>query len=442
MSMPTSRSLSELLNPERAGREMYALAEELFPICRSITGDGVRETLNIVRRSIELNIHEVPSGSEVFDWTIPKEWNIRDAYVKDSRGRKVIDFKNNNLHVMNYSVPVDKTVDLAELKQHLYTLPDRPDWIPYRTSYYKEAWGFCVTHKQMLELEEGEYTVHIDSTLKNGFLTYAEHVHQGATTDEVLFTTHVCHPSLANDNLSGIAVLTHLASMLSTCATRYTYRFLWIPGTIGSIAWLAGNHETVAHIKHGVVVSCVGDGGGPIYKRSRREYTEINRIMEHVLKSGYDSAVIEEFSPYGYDERQFCSPGFDLPVGLLQRSKYGQYPQYHTSADSLDYIKPVHLAESLGILAQAIDILEQNIVYRSTNPFCEPQLGKRGLYESMGGGNEKVARQMAMLWVLNLSDGGNSLLDIAERSRLPFADVSRAASSLEDNGLLQRAAEA
>lgn len=417
---------------------MYRLAEDLYPICRSISGNGVRETLRIIRSHVPLEMHEIASGTEVFDWKIPKEWNVRDAYIKDPQGRKVVDFRNSNLHLVNYSVPVRKTIDLNELKGHLHTLPEHPDWIPYRTSYYKETWGFCLSHRQMLELAEGEYDVCIDSTLEDGHLTYGEYVHEGATQDEVLLTTHVCHPSLANDNLSGIAVLSYLAALLSRRPTRYTYRFLWIPGTIGSIAWLAQNQATVGHIRHGLVISCVGDGGGPTYKRSRRDNTEINRVMEYVLKSSVDSPVIEEFYPYGYDERQFCSPGFNLPVGLLQRSKYGQYPQYHTSADDLGYIKPVHLAETLRVLARAIDMLECNVVYTSNNPYCEPQLGKRGLYEAMGGGNDKVQRQMALLWVLNLSDGGHSLLDIAEKSNMPFGEISRAASLLEEHGLLRR----
>jgi aminopeptidase-like protein len=433
--------MPEAAAPEgNAGEEMHALARRLFPLCRSITGNGVRQTLAIVGEHVPLEIREVPSGRRVFDWTVPDEWNIRDAYVKDSSGRRVIDFRSSNLHVVNYSAPVNRTVDLEELRRHLHSLPQQPDWVPYRTSYYQKDWGFCISHNQLLGLKEDRYEVVIDSTLAPGHLTYAECVLQGDSADEVLLTTHVCHPSLANDNLSGIVVLTHLARHLRRLTRRrYTYRLLWMPGTIGSITWLSENRDRVGNIRHGLVVTCLGDGGGPTYKRSRRGSAEIDRVMEHVLKTSFDRPVIEDFSPYGYDERQFCSPGFDLPVGLLQRSKHGQFPQYHTSADDLGLIEPRHLAESLDALMEAVSVLEEDGCYLNTNPHCEPQLGRRGLYEAMGGANDKVSRQMAMLWVLNLCDGGHTLLDIAVRSGMPFRDIRQAARMLEAKGLLRPA---
>lgn len=426
------------INMSDAGIAMYDMARHLFPICRSITGNGVRETLSIINNSIPLQIHEIPSGTQVFDWTIPKEWNIRDAYIKDPEGRKIVDFRRNNLHVVNYSMPLHATMSLHELRKHLHTLPDRPDWIPYRTSYYNESWGFCLSEKLLNTLQDGDYEVFIDSSLDIGHLTYAEFVIKGETSDEVLLTTHICHPSLANDNLSGIVVLTHLASILGLKNRRYTYRLLWIPGTIGSIAWLALNQEGYSRIKHGLVMTCLGDNGGPTFKRSRRENSKINRVMEHVLCMNYSDAVIEEFYPYGYDERQFCSPGIDLPVGLIQRSKHGQYPEYHTSADNLNFIAPEHLAESLRLIVLALDILENDAVYFNKLPYCEPQLGKRNLYDTIGGDKDRAARQLALLWVLNMSDGEHSLLDIAIRSKIPFNEIFSVAIKLEQSGLLQR----
>jgi aminopeptidase-like protein len=418
------------------GAEIFALAAELFPICRSITGDGVRETLRHISGHIDVDIHEVPTGTNVFDWTIPKEWNIRDAYVSDESGRKIIDFSASNLHVLNYSVPVRKRVSLKELKQHLHSLPEQPDVIPYRTSYYAENWGFCVPHRLAESLEEGFYDVVIDSTLKDGALIYGEHVHKGSSDDEILLTTHICHPSLANDNCSGLALVTHLAKRLKGKNTRYTYRFLFAPGTIGAITWLARNEDRVALIKHGLVISGVGDGGGPTYKRSRRGNAEIDQVMAHVLRHrGRDSTILD-FSPYGYDERQYCSPGFNLPVGMFQRTQYGKYPEYHTSADDLGFIQPHHLENSYTIIRAALEILEGNERFRSTSPKCEPQLGKRGLYAAIGNEKDGDSKKMAMLWVLNYADGEHSLLDVAERSELPFVIIRSAAETLFEHGLL------
>jgi aminopeptidase-like protein len=422
--------------PENLGQSMHALIAELYPICRSITGDGVRETLQRLQRLVPLTVHEVPSGTQVFDWTVPREWNIRDAYVKNSRGERVIDFKKSNLHVLNYSVPVQARMPLSELKSHLITLPDHPDWIPYRTSYYKEAWGFCLSHKQLLELPEDNYEVFIESSLKDGHLTYGELLLPGETADEILISCHICHPSLANDNLSGMAVASFLARNLSNLTRRYSYRFLFIPGTIGAITWLALNESKVGNIKHGLVLAGVGDAGPLSYKKSRRGNTAMDRAAIHVLGQFDPNAKVFDFSPYGYDERQYCSPGFNLAVGRLSRTPHGTFPEYHTSADNMSFVHPNSLKESYSACESIFSILERNRTYRNTNPKCEPQLGKRGLYRVIGGSADSGAMELAMLWVLNLSDGDHSLLDIAERARLNFDSIYQAAIALQEHGLL------
>jgi aminopeptidase-like protein len=428
--------LGRLLDDAGIGEEIHALAAEIYPICRSITGDGVRATLDHLARHIDLEVHEVPTGTQVFDWTIPREWRIRDAYIKNAAGERVVDFRRCNLHVLNYSQPVHDRLPLAVLKEHIFTLPDQPRLIPYRTSYYAERWGFCMAHEQLEALPDGIYEVLIDASLEDGSLTYGEYLHRGETDDEVLLSAHICHPSLANDNCSGLALLTHLAKRLAPLGTRYSYRFVFAPGTIGAIAWLARNERRVDRIRHGLVLSCVGDGGGPTYKRSRRGDALVDRAMAHVLRHAGGSPTILDFSPYGYDERQYCSPGFDLPVGLFQRSQFGTFPEYHTSADDLDFIRADHLASSYRLIAGALDVLENDRRPVSTNPKCEPQLGRRGLYAALGGSKDGAAKSMAFLWILNLADGRHSLLDIAERADLPFGVVVEAARLLQDSGLL------
>jgi aminopeptidase-like protein len=417
------------------GTAMYDLIGELFPICRSITGDGVRKTLRILERHVPMTISEVPTGTQVFDWTIPQEWNIRDAYIKNSRGERIVDFQRSNLHVLNYSVPVHATMALEELRPHLFSNADRPHSIPYRTSYYKQAWGFCLAHEQLLRLDDGPYEVCIDSTLADGHLTYGECFLPGASDDEILVSCHVCHPSLCNDNLSGISVATFLAREIARNAHQYSYRFLFIPGTIGAITWLARNQEAASRIKHGLVLTCVGDAGGFHYKQSRRANTSIDRAIAHVLQQASVSHEVRPFSPYGYDERQFCSPGFNLPVGCLMRSVWGEFPEYHTSADDLTFVQPRALAETLKICAETMDLLEHDRVYRNTSPFCEPALGRRGLYAPTEGGGIGTTN-LARLWVLSLSDGSHSLLDIVERSGMRFADIRDAAAELANHGLL------
>ena len=419
------------------GEQMYGVISDLYPVCRSITGNGVRSTLERIRQEIPLTIHEVPSGTPVFDWVVPLEWNIKDAYIITPAGEKIAEFKKNNLHVLNYSIPVRKKVTLDKLQQHLFTLPAHPDWIPYRTSYYKENWGFCITHNQFQALPDGEYEVLIDATLEQGHLTYGEFFIQGETDKEVLVSCHICHPSLCNDNLSGIALTTYLAKYLAERRLRYSYRFLFIPATIGSIAWLALNEEKTKNIKHGLVVTCVGDGGPFSYKKSRRGSAEIDRVVLHVLRHSRGDFHEIDFYPYGYDERQYCSPGFNLAVGSLTRSSHGQFPEYHTSADNLDLVKPQYLKESFATYIDVIDVLESNRTFLNLNPKCEPQLGKRGLYNSVGAPEGHKIKEMALLWVLSMSDGEHDLLDIAERSGESFSDIKNAAQALLDCGLLK-----
>lgn len=416
---------------------MVALVDRLFPLCRSITGDGVRATLDIVDESIPLTVYEVPTGTDVLDWTVPPEWNIRDAYVADSTGRRVIDFAESNLHVVGYSIPVRATMTLQELRPHLYTLADQPDAIPYRTSYYKPDWGFCLSQRVLDELPDGTYDVVIDSSLTDGSLTYAEHVIEGQVADEVIFSCHTCHPSLANDNLAAIAVAVELSRRLSHTKPRYTYRFIFAPGTIGAITWLARNTEHLRNIRGGLVLACAGDRGSLTYKRSRRADTEIDLAVEHVLASSERLHTVVDFSPYGYDERQFCSPGFNLPVGSLTRTPYGGYPEYHTSGDDLDFVAAEAMTDTLEALCEFVAVLERNRQYVNLFPHGEPQLGRRGLYEHLGGRSDTKQAQMAMLWVLNLSDGDHSLLDISRRAGLPMDVVVAAADALRDTGLLK-----
>ncbi len=417
---------------------MQQLMRELFPICRSITGNGVRKTLSIVGEHIPLTLHEVPSGTRVLDWTVPKEWNIRDAWIKDRSGRRVVDFRANNLHVVSYSIPVHGWMPLAELKTHLFSLPEHPDWIPYRTSYYNESWGFCVAHSQLTQLNDDEYEVCIDSTLEDGHLTYGECVVPGQSTDEVLLSCHVCHPSLCNDNLAGISLAVALVEYLQSLPhLEHTYRLLFVPGTIGSITWLARNRAHLGNVKHGLVITCVGHGDTFTYKKSRRGNADIDRIAEHVLKNFGAAFAIQDFFPWGYDERQYCSPGFDLPVGCLMRAPHGTFPEYHTSADNLAFVDPSDLIGSLRLYRQVVDVLENNRVFENQFPEGEPQLGKRGLYTAIGGDSKAAERQLTMLWILNLTDGKHSLLDIAERAGVAFADVLATARVLEQHGLLK-----
>src|SRR5438132_4304388 len=431
------RRLIDELEPQVIGPAMHAIVRELFPICRSITGEGLRRSLRVLQRVAPLALREVPTGTAVFDWVVPREWNLIAARLVGPDGEVIVDADRLNLHVLNYSVPFRGKVGLEELEKHLHSLPDQPSRVPYRTSYYKEDWGFCLTHEQRARLRPGEYDVLIETSLTDGSLTYGEVVLPGASTDEVLVSAHCCHPSLANDNLSGMVLAASLARLLGGLPLRYTYRFLFVPGTIGSITWLALNEERARRIAHGLVVAGVGDAGRLTYKRSRRGATEIDRAVLHVLPSSGQDYESRDFSPYTHAARQTCTPGSALAVASPTRTRPGEYPEYHTSGDNPDLVRPDRLVDSLRRYLEVFEVPEGHRTYLNLSPKGEPQLGKRGLYGSIGGQTHAVASQMALLWLLSLSDGSHSLLDIAERSRLPFNDVHRAARTLEAAGLLR-----
>ncbi len=420
---------------------MYSLVERLYPICRSITGEGFRETQRILQEYVpSLALRGVPSGSQAFDWTVPKEWNISDAYVRGPSGDKVIDFRDSNLHVVNYSAPVHERLSLEELKKRLHSLPESPSLIPYRTSYYKRDWGFCLAHEDLTKLAEGTYEVFIDSTLEDGELNYGEWVHQGETDEEVLFTAHACHPSLCNDNLSGVVVAAFLAHLLARTQTRYTYRVLFLPGGIGSVVWMSRNQDILPRIRHGLVLSCIGDAAPFTYKKTRRGDATIDTVVQHVLKAAGAEHQVIDFSPYGYDERNFCSPRHNLPVGSLTRSTHSEFSGYHSSGDNLDLVSGSRLEEALFACLSVVSVLEGDCRYLNLIPDAEPQLGKRGLYGMMGGLQKRAAMEMALLWVMNLSDGRHGLLEIAERSGYSFDLIREAAELLVTHEILRRAA--
>ncbi|MGY1831191.1 DUF4910 domain-containing protein [Geodermatophilus sp. SYSU D01180] len=422
------------------GEGMHAAIRPLYPICRSITGDGVRATLDVLAESLDLERHGVPSGTQAFDWTVPDEWNVRDAYVADRSGRRVVDFRRHNLHLVSYSAPVRATMTLDELRPHLHTLPDRPAWIPYRTTYYSRDWGFCLADDQLRAMDDGPYDVVVDTTLAPGELTWGELVLPGESPDEVVLSAHVCHPSLANDNLSGIAVATEVARTLAALPSRrLTYRFLFAPGTIGSITWLSRNADVLPRIRHGLVLTGLGGTGPLVYKRTRRGTRPVDRAAAHVVTR--HGGEVRGYSPYGYDERQYNAVGFDLPVGRLSRTPHGEYPEYHTSADDLAFVRPAELAESYTAVLEVLDVLENDDCFENLSPYGEPQLGKRGLYPSTGG-RQATDAVMAMLWVLGYADGATSLLDVASVAGTDFAGLRRAASALLAAGLLVRAAAA
>lgn len=426
--------------PPELGPELLAMIERLYPICRSITGDGVRETLAIVDDVVGLDIHEVPSGTKVLDWTVPDEWNIRDAYIADAAGNRLVDFRASNLHVVNYSVPVRAHMTLDELRPHLHSLPEQPTLVPYRTSYYVPTWGFCLSHHQLESLDasgyDGEYEVVIDSTLEPGSLTYGEAVVPGELDDEILISSHVCHPSLCDDNLTGIAVAAHLAARLAAGPTpRHTFRFVFAPGTIGAITWLAEHRDEATRIAAGLTLTCLGDAHDLTYKRTEHGDARIDRAVEYVLAVNGVAHDVIDFFPYGYDERQYNSPGFRAPVGSLMRGRHGQFPEYHTSADDLDFVSGDQLLESFAVLATALSIADRDRALVNVEPHGEPQLGSRGLYTALGG-TDIADAQLAMLWVLNQSDGTRSLLDIAERSGIGFDAIADTAAVLAEHGLL------
>ena len=419
------------------GEAMHGLLRDLYPIPRSITGEGVRETLRRLAELVPMTIHEIPSGTRVLDWTVPQEWEVRDAWVADPEGRRVVDFADSTLHLVGYSTGVRANLSLDELRPRLHTLPDHPDWIPYRTSYYERDWGFCMAHRVRESLPDGRYEVCIDARHFDGSLSYGEVLLEGENRDEVLISTHVCHPSLANDNLSGIVVATALARHISRWPERrYSYRFLFAPGTIGAIAWLAHNTAAVSRIRHGLVLSGVGYGDGITYKRSRQGGAAVDRTVEHVLRALGEPYESRPFEPYGYDERQYCSPGFDLPVGCFMRKPWSEYPEYHTSADNPSLVTRQALVDSYEKLVGVMGVLDRDRVYRNLSPMGEPQLGRRGLFRPTGG-EQVPGYELALLWVLNQADGTASLRDIADRSGLTFEAVRHAAGDLLRADLLE-----
>jgi aminopeptidase-like protein len=422
-----------------SGEAMLALVRRLYPLCRSITGDGVRETLRIVGEHVPLTLHEVASGTAVFDWSVPPEWNLREAWIADASGRRVVDARDSNLHVVSYSVPLRRRMPFSELRPHLHALPGQPDLIPYRTSYYKPDWGFCLSQRQLEALPDGEYEVCIDARLEPGHLSFGECRLPGERADEILVTTHVCHPSLANDNLSGIAVATALAAALSGRRRRLSYRFLFIPGTIGSLTWLALHRDALPPIRAGLSLVCLGDDRPLTYKRTLGGDAEIDRAAAQLFaERGAGDGLIDYF-PFGYDERQFNSPGFRLPFGSLMRGRHGHFPEYHTSADRPELLLPARLEDARDAALALFERIEGNARYRNLAPHGEPQLGRRGIYRAIGGERSLGDLSLAMLWLLALCDGSRDLLAVAERAGMPFALVRQAADVLEAHQLLSAA---
>ena len=421
------------------GNTMHSWAKDLFPICRSLTGLGVRETLQYIQCLIpELKICSVPSGTQAFDWIVPNEWTIRDAFIDDSAGTKLVDFKKNNLHIVGYSEPVDLWLTLEELKQHLHSLPDQPDAIPYVTSYYSKNWGFCLTHEKLQSLVPGRYHVVIDAELKPGVLNYGELILPGELDQEIFLSTYICHPSMANNELSGPVVTTALSQWLKTLTDRkYTYRIVFIPETIGSIVYLSQNIEYLKEqVIAGFNITCVGDDRCFSYLPSRNGNTLSDLVALHVLKHTDPDFIRYTWLDRGSDERQYCAPGVDLPIASIMRSKYGEYPEYHTSLDNLELVTPTGLQGGYDALRKAIEIIEKNVYLKST-VLCEPQLGNRGLYPTLS--TKESGRQVrAMMNMLSYCDGQNSLLDIAELIDEPFWGLTTIADQLIENDLLQK----
>ena len=456
--MTKKNILNNSLDLELIGNQMYDLMEELFPITRSITGKGVRKSLKILQNLINLKIHEIPTGFKVFDWTVPEEWNIDDAYIMNSKKEKIVDFNKSNIHVLQYSENIKKKITLDELKKHIFTLPDQPNSIPYVTSFYNKNWGFCMSHNEFLKLEDDDYFINIVSEHKNGSLTYGEFLIEGDSKEEILISTYVCHPSLCNDNLSGPVLTAFLAQYLSKVKMHYSIRFLFIPETIGAITWLALNENKIHNIVHGLVVTCVGDSGISTYKKSRDGNNVIDKVVEEVLIESGNPYKIMEFWPSGSDERQYCSPAFNLPVGSLMRTPYDMFDEYHTSDDDLSFMNKECLADSLSKYLLVIEKLNDNFknikleknvlgkkvstlndpVYQNLCPKCEPQLGKRKIYEEIGGVKKQnlLKQKKAIQWILNLSDGNHSLRNIQQRSGLEYEILLDMAKLLENKKLL------
>lgn len=422
------------------GEKMHAWATTLFPICRSLTGKGVRETLRFFREVVpDLAIHEIPSGTDVFDWTIPKEWAVKDAYIADSSGNRIVDFNKSNLHLVGYSAPVDKILTLEELKPNLYSIPDMPDAIPYITSYYKERWGFCLTHNEREKLTPGNYHVKIDTELFDGSLTYADYVLPGESEKEILISSYICHPSLANNELSGPIVAVALLKLLSQFPNRrYTYRFVFVPETIGAIAYLSKHFiKMKSHTIAGYVLTCIGDERNHTYLQSREENTLADRAAIHVMSNRYSDYRLYSFLERGSDERQYCAPGIDLPVGSIMRTKYGDYPEYHTSLDDLSLVTAKGLQGGLESVFDTLMLLENNFTYKVTT-LCEPQLGKRGLYPTLSNMFMDYSDVKVMTDLIAYSDGTRDLIAIADKIKVDASKLFPIVSKLEREGLLTK----
>ena len=418
--------------------ELMGLAAELYPIHRSQTGDGVRDTLARIGSYIPIDVHEVPTGTEVFDWVIPKEWNIASARITGPDGRIVADSDELNLHVVSNSVPVDITMSLEELRPHLHSVPEMPDAIPYRSSFFEETWGFCLADRTLQSLEEGDYHVRIDASLDTGSLTYGECFVPGASNSEILLSTHTCHPSLGNDNVSGLVVATAVgAAIASRPDRRVGVRILFAPGTIGSITWMAHNQDRMDDIVAGMTLNCLGDRAPIQYKKTVFGDRLTDKVAELIV--GTRGGDLIDFYPFGYDERQYNAPGFRLPMGSLMRSQHGAYAEYHTSADDLSYIDGDQLAASVETVLEFVDTIESNATFINLQPHGEPQLGRRGLYGSVGRAPVPEQATYTLFWVLNLSDGDHDLIDIALRSGMDLPIIVHAASELEAVGLLEKA---
>lgn len=442
---PMSRAIAQQFKPEESASEAMLLEwyfDRLWPLPRSLTGEGVRRTHDILAELLPLERIEIPTGTAVFDWTVPQEWVVRGAYVVAPGGRRVIDFADNNLHLVGYSRPFRGKLQRAELDAHLHSLPDRPDAIPYVTSYYAPTWGFCLSHKQRQALPEGEYEVVVDTDLIDGSMTLSECILPGESDREVLISLNTCHPSLASNELSGPLVAALLYRRLAALPRRrLTYRFAFVPETIGAIAYLSLRGEHLReHLVAGYVLTCLGDAGRFTYKLSRQGNSLADRAARHVLAQAAKNPEIIDFFPQGSDERQYCSPGFDLPVGCLTRTMYWRYPEYHTSLDNKDFISFPAMVETVDTCLEICRTLDAEGRYRNLVPFGEPQLGKRGLYPDLGGANEREARVRAQAWLLNLSDGKHSLLDIAERSGERVTVLADIAETCIAAGLLERVA--
>lgn len=415
--------------------------DRLWHINRSLTGDGNRETLKILSEIVDLQITEVPSGTTCLDWQVPPEWNAKEAWIKDENGEKIIDFKDDNLHLLGYSIPIHEKLSFTDLEKNLHTLPEQPDLIPYVTSYYKERWGFCMSHNQFIDLDKNQtYEVYIDSKLDaHGSMTVAEAYLPGKTDEEILLSTYICHPSMANNELSGPLVTAFLYEKLKQKQDlKYSYRFLFAPETIGSLYHLSqyGNYWK-EKLTAGFVINCVGTDADFTYKKSRNGKTLVDKASELVLSQGERNFQLLDFFPRGSDERQYCSPGFDLPIGVLMRSMYQDYPEYHTSGDDKELVSFAAMYETVDTYLNIIDLMEKNAYYINQKPYGEPQLGKLGLYPTLGSESKNNAYLDHLMWILNLADGKHDLIDMSKKGKIPLVNLYPIINKLYEKGLIQ-----